>query len=259
MRIQPRAWIALTIFVVYVAVVLTLWLALGVDYPTMQDTPENALRALVIGIGTGGVLVAIVTTYLGWWRPALVETRRVPRWMWVIPGLFLVMSLLNMLTVEWGALTPGHLATLLAGVIAVGFSEELVTRGTMLVGLRSRLREPLVWLVSTTTFMLLHAINGLVGQSWSGTASQMVVTFLLGSAFYLIRRVSGTLLLGMGLHALYDFSLLTFDASGAEGSTLGGILGVPLYLTVIVAMALAFRKPKPSEPATAETDTTAAS
>lgn len=70
-------------------------------------------------------------------------------------------------------------------------------------------------------------------------AAWVLFTFLTGTTFYLLRRVSGTLIFAMLLHALWDFS------SFAGNTGLTGGLGPAIGLaSVIVAIVLLRREGK---------------
>ena len=73
MRVAPRPAIAIGVFVAYVVIVSVLSLIGGVDYDEIGDTTANVRDAIVIPIGAGAVFLAAMTTWLGWWRPALFE------------------------------------------------------------------------------------------------------------------------------------------------------------------------------------------
>ena len=89
----------------------------------------------------------------------------------------------------------------------VGFNEELTSRGLLLVGLRGSTREVWVALVSSLLFGLMHGINIFLGQSVGETIPQIGNAFLQGLTFYILRRVTGSLLWAMLLHGAWDFSV----------------------------------------------------
>jgi membrane protease YdiL (CAAX protease family) len=89
----------------------------------------------------------------------------------------------------------------------------------MIVGLRSRFAEGRVWLFSTVAFSALHVPNVVFGLPLAAMPVQVVLTFIVGSGFYAIRRVSGTLVLPMVLHGLWDSALLVNSATGGTPST----------------------------------------
>ena len=60
--------------------------------------------------------------------------------------------------------------------------------------------------LSSGLFALFHGLNILTGQAVGATIQQMLFAFLMGSGLYLIRRISGLLVVGMVIHGLWDFS-----------------------------------------------------
>ncbi|WP_350350069.1 CPBP family glutamic-type intramembrane protease [Agromyces sp. G08B096] len=101
-----------------------------------------------------------------------------------------------------------HLGFFAASIVLllVGFTEEMATRGLLLVGLRSRLHEGWVWFISTAAFAVMHLTNALGGQGLDLTMTQVGMAFLGGTVFYILRRTTGTLIWAMVLHGLWDFS-----------------------------------------------------
>ncbi|WP_152650567.1 CPBP family intramembrane glutamic endopeptidase [Demequina aurantiaca] len=247
MRVQPRAWIPIALFVTYVGVVFTLWKINDVDYLAISDSAATIRDALIVPIGAGAVLLVVATTYLGWWKPAMVEGRTAPKWMIALPLLLLLPIGFSLVATDWGNVGSDLLLNLAVGVLLVGFSEELVTRGVMLVGLRARFGERLVWLISTVLFSLLHAINAFVGQGVSATISQMVIVFFLGSAFYVTRRVTGSLIWAMLLHAAWDFSSFAYEASDSDLANVGGLVTLPLVGLTVVAVIVLLARPYPGK------------
>lgn len=237
MRVDPSAVVALVVFVGYTAVVAALWVVNKVDYATIGDTRSNAIRGIVVPIGIGAALLAIATTWFGWWDEVLVEDPRSgPGWAWVVPGLIAVIVLLRFTTVQWNsAKASSLLPALAAGTLFVGFAEELLTRGIVIVGFRADLTELWVWIGSCALFGLLHGINGLFGQSGTGTVRQIVFAFVMGSSFYVTRQITGTLIVGMVLHAAWDFGFLATSATEGEQSKLAGGLTLVALAVGLVA------------------------
>ena len=90
----------------------------------------------------------------------------------------------------------------------------------------------------------------LFGQPLGETVQQIVFAFLVGSAFYVTRRVVGTLLLPMLLHAAWDFGTIGTEATGGTQS-LTGLLIWPLAVVAVVAawkVTSADRAPAPAAP-----------
>lgn len=91
-------------------------------------------------------------------------------------------------------------------MLLVGFTEEVTFRGVLLVGLRTRFREVWVWLITTTAFAAAHLVNIVLGRAVAETVEQVFFAFLAGTVFYVFRRVTGSLIPAMILHALWDFA-----------------------------------------------------
>jgi membrane protease YdiL (CAAX protease family) len=155
---------------------------------------------------------------------------------WILPGFLALVAIANVMVGDSSRFTPTMWLLLMAGSLLVGFNEELVTRGQLIVALRSRFGELGVWFFSTLLFGLLHLPNTIFGTGPLGV-SQVLITFMIGSGFYLLRRVSGTLITAMILHALWDFS------SFAANSGLIAVIGLPVAAScVIVAIILTRRE-----------------
>jgi membrane protease YdiL (CAAX protease family) len=236
MRITPRPAIAIALFVAYGALVSAVWAINGVDYDTVSDSSDSVLKGIVLPIGLGAGFLAIAATWFGWWRPAMVEEHRTgPRWALIVPVLLLGAALMGTLGIDFGAADGQTLLLIALGTALVGFSEELLTRGLMIVGFRGSLPEVWVWFLSSLFFGLLHGINVFFGQSVGATAQQMVFAFALGTAFYVTRRVTGLLIVTMVIHAIWDFGLLSTEHSGGDAPVVGGLL---IWPTVIVAFVV---------------------
>ena len=237
MRVAPRPAIAVGVFVAYAAIVTVMSLVGGVDYDEIGDTTANVRDAIVIPIGVGAVFLAATTTWLGWWRPALFEARRAgSRWMLAVPVFILLAALTAAATFDWDSPRTDVLPLLAVGVLLVGFSEELLTRGLIIVGMRGALKEPMVWFVSSLLFGLLHALNIIFGQGVGATLQQIVFAFVLGTAFYVTRRVTGTLLVCMVLHAVWDFGTIGNDAT--DGTNYSSVF---VLLTAILGLFAVWR------------------
>lgn len=236
MRVQPRAAISVVVVIAYVAVVSTIWALSDVDYDTVGDSAGNVVVGIVVPVGVGAILLAVATTWLGWWRPALLEHPRVGgRWLLAVPILLVASATGTLLSGDVGSLAADHLLWLAVGVLLVGFSEELLCRGLGLVGFRGSLSEGWAWFSSCLAFGLLHAVNALFGQSAGATVAQIALAFVAGTAFYVIRRSTGVLVWCMLLHAFWDFSSISADASGADTSSAWLLLTPLQYVAYVLA------------------------
>ena len=115
---------------------------------------------MVVPIGVSAVFVAAIVSYLGWWRPAMVDHRPVQGWLIVVPVL-MVLSIL--VVTDYSALASKGAAftvLLVLTVLCVGFAEEMMFRGIGVTVLRSNgFTEGKVALWSTVVFGLAHATN----------------------------------------------------------------------------------------------------
>ena len=220
MRVQPRPLITVGLAIGYMAIVAIVWAVLGVDYNTVGDSTSNIVKGIVVPVALSAVFLAAATSYLGWWGPALHESARAPKWLWAVPVLMFLPGLGSLL----GGFGPadrstGYLLALSVGTLLVGFGEEMLTRGTGLVGLRGGFGEAGAWFFSCLIFGLVHALNLFYGQALGPTVQQIGLAFIAGSVLYVTRHVAGTLIVCMLLHAWIDFTTLAFSHAAVDAKS----------------------------------------
>jgi membrane protease YdiL (CAAX protease family) len=257
MRVQPRPIVGIVIFVVYAAIFSVGFLASGVDYDAVGDTTSNVMKAIVLPVGVGALVLLLVTYFLGWWRPVFRDEDRAPRWTLLIPAFMAVAVLAGLITADWGGRESSFIVWLLVGTLFVGIAEEVLTRGLLLTAFRGGMGEVGVWFWTSIVFGLLHSLNILFGQSVGATIQQIVFAFVFGSVLYACRRATGLLVIPIVLHALWDFT--TFMSSGEAGTVSAGAQGIIVYGAVIVCIVALFNRSffqtSPTESATAQTAT----
>lgn len=237
MRVQPRPLIAVGVIAGYVVLLTIIWLISGVDYDEVGDSTGNVLRGIVLPVAVGATFLTVVTTYLGWWDRAIKEDLRAPRWMWVVPVLMFVPGLSFLLGGAGEAdRSAGFLLALGVGCLLVGFSEELMIRGTGLVGLRGGFGETLSWFFSCLLFGLIHLPNAFFGQSLGLTVQQIGLAFLAGTVLYVTRRVAGTLVVCMLLHAWIDFTTFAFSEAAVDADSPFAALAITQWIAFILAI-----------------------
>lgn len=241
LRVRPRVWIGLAVFAAYALIVLVVQLSSGVPYTEWGDNGGNLFRGAGLSLLVGALFLATVTSALGWWHPALFERQRSVRWPIFVPVLMVAALTLNLTSTDWASYDFGFFAASIVLVI-VGFTEEIATRGVLLVALRSRISEVWVWLVSTGLFAAMHLINVLLGQGVGPTISQVGFEFLGGTIFYILRRTTGTLVWSMVLHGLWDFSAFAVG-HGTAGpfASAAGILYLIAGLTGLAIVTFVIR------------------
>jgi membrane protease YdiL (CAAX protease family) len=129
-----------------------------------------------------------------------------------------------------------YLLALALGTLLVGFGEEMLTRGTGLVGLRGGFGEGMSWFFSCLLFGLVHALNLFFGQSIGATMRQIAIAFAAGSVLYITRRVSGTLILCMLLHAWIDFTTFAFSDAAADAQSPFAVLSLMQWGAFVLAI-----------------------
>lgn len=245
LRVRPRVWLGLTAFVAYLVVFYGIWIVNGIDYARIGESEETLLKWYVAPLAGGlVVLLAIVSTF-GWWRPSL-RTRRLSRAAAVVPVIMAAVAVLNLVFGEFSRVTVTMWIFLVIGSILVGFNEEVIARGQLMVALRSRFGEMGVWFLSTFLFSLLHLPNLFFGIG-SLAFLQVVIQFGLGSVYYLAFRSTGSLVPAMMLHGLWDFS--TFSSSLPYAGLVAPFLGIA---GVAVAVTLLVKERRPDAKATGE-------
>lgn len=234
MRVTPRIWIGLAIYLGYLAVIAIVTILGGVPFPEIGKSAETTLKGAVLPLGVAAVLLIVTTTALGWWRPALFDRQRSQyRWPIIAPAVMAVAAVLNLIGTDWSKFDATFLGSLIALGVLVGFCEELMARGLLLTALRSSLREGWVWFLTSALFGLMHMLNVVLGAPVQGTISQVALAFASGTAFYIARRVTGSLVWAMVLHGLWDTSVFAVGFAPKELSI------APLLVFVVAALSLA--------------------
>lgn len=216
---QPSVWMGMLLYLGYLAVFFTTWTINGVDYNRIGENAETTKLWYALPTLFGCAFLMVTISVLGWWRRVLFDkTKSGPAWVWILPGVMAAIILNNFLGVPSDKLSAELLLWSSLGAVGVGFGEEMITRGSLIVGLRSHFGEGQVWLISTLLFSALHVPNVIFGLPMLAMPIQVLLTFIMGTGFYVMRRLSGTLILPMILHGLWDSSLFLNVATGGEPS-----------------------------------------
>lgn len=204
-----------------------------------ETSDETIVQNTVERLGLIAFLLAVVASY-GWIAPTFRERRvrlgRVSRWLWipVTASFAICFVVFGIIAVDILDQTGGTVSVLLWFValnLAIGVFEETLLRGVLVVGLRRRLTETRVLVVSSVTFGLLHLVNALGTQSFVDSLVQVAYATFIGAALYGLRRMGGGLLLPILLHA-------GIDLSGGGG----GVALIPMAVLAIGAVFVAVRE-----------------
>jgi membrane protease YdiL (CAAX protease family) len=259
MRVKPRAIVGVGIWLLYVAIIVVLAQLGGVAYDEIGDSASNIVRGVLPSLVVGGLVVAVLARRMGWWSAAMRDEHRTRAW-WVLiaPGLALLAALANFGATDWGSVTVAFFTAALALGIAVGFAEELVCRGVLLVGLRGTFREVGAWALSCLVFGFMHTVNIFLGAPPGGTVGQVISSAMAGSTFYLLRRYFGSLLPAMFLHGLWDMSIFVQQFSGSEGTILALLEWPAGIIAVFAGLVVALRTQRGAQESYAASKATAA-
>lgn len=230
-QLSVAGWILLVAVYLIVLQGLTWFLTRGLDATYAAPRSIDELwRQITVPVVASVLLVGLLISYLGWWRPVTVDERPVRRWVMVVP---IVMVVTIAVVTSYGELAAKGAAfslLLLLSSLCVGFGEELMFRGVGVTTFRSNgFSEGKVALWTTVVFGLAHATNLLTAGP--AALAQVLATILAGYLLYLIRRRSGGILAGALIHGLWDFSLIT--------NLVGDEPGLKTTISVVVMIVLA--------------------
>ena len=213
--VQPTISLLLGIFVAHVVI----WIGLvrlvpggdGVDYPDLGTLGTPWVRQFVIPLLVVLAFQVVVITKLGWWKSVLREpSRTTRRWLVVFPVVVFVLGLTRFLSDGFaGDAGSSYLIGCIVTMTLVGLTEEITFRGIQQVGARRVFtREWQAVVFASVLFGLFHTPNIVIGAEVGDALRQTVFTAIIGTAFYCLRRVSGSLIPCIVLHAVYDFLLI---------------------------------------------------
>lgn len=228
-----------------------------VDYADLAASTDNMVRALVLPLALVAVVLAVAASLLRAWPALFVEPGRtsVPRPVRWLPLIWVAGVLASADYERIADLQRAFLLWVAVGVLLVGFCEELIHRGFVLIGARRSMSESWAALLSCGLFGASHLWNAVVGRSIAEAVSQAVFTFVLGGLLYAIRRGSGGLVVPILLHAAWDFVTFTAESDAfadpntlrpaREGSAFAVFLLAMLVIVGIYASRLVAPKPEP--------------
>jgi membrane protease YdiL (CAAX protease family) len=132
----------------YLAIFFATWTINGIDYNRIGENAETTKLWYALPTLFGCAFLVVAISILGWWRLVLFDkSRSGPRWIWILPVVATGIILNNFLNVPSDKISAELLLWSSLGAVGVGFGEEMITRGSMIVGLRSRFGESKVWLI----------------------------------------------------------------------------------------------------------------
>lgn len=169
------------------------------------------VRQFVVPLLVVASLQVVVLRWTGWTSSVLSDSSRsTTRWLWILPAYVVLIGVVSLARTGFGADAGGaYLVGVAVTVALVGFCEEVTFRGILVVGARRVLAsERQVVVFTSVLFGLFHLPNILLGAEVGSTVGQVVMTSLMGACFYALRRLTGSLVPCIVLHAVYDFVLV---------------------------------------------------
>lgn len=124
-RVHPRVWVGVVTFLAYLAVFYGVWIVNGIDYNHIGDNADTLFKWYVAPLAGGAVVLIVLVSLFGWWRPALSDPR--PRWrgsLLILPGLLAVFALANLLFGDLSRVTPTMWLYLIIGSLLVGLTRR---------------------------------------------------------------------------------------------------------------------------------------
>lgn len=242
-RVKPTVRNGLLValaYIVYFSIALKLS---GVGYDNITDSANNVLKAVILPLVGGAILLTVFAKWSGWWKDLWHDKYQIKghNWMHLFAIIMLIGIIANLAASKFGNV-PGQLISyIFIGTALVGYCEEILFRGIVLRGARgSGLSELRVMLVVALSFGLFHGVNFFLGQDLSATIQQVAFASVTGAIFYMIFRKTGLLIIPMILHGLWDFSVFVREAtlgSNPELAPIFAIIGaISLYVPIVLLL-----------------------
>jgi len=226
--------------VVYLTIIQGVSLLLTADkhyaYATFP-TVEAIIFSLMIPVGLSVVFVVMLISWLGWWKRILSESLFIHRWAWIFP---VIMVLSIIVVTNYSVLSnasPVMILSLLVSVLLVGIGEELMFRGIVLNTMRNVkcITELRAALWTALIFGGAHISN--IFTEGIFVFAQIAIVSVSGIFFYIVLRVSGTILVPILLHAAWDFSLFSGNIGiDPEPSTFAAVASLTNFVLAIIVL-----------------------
>lgn len=242
-RVPPTPLVGSIAVLVYIVVVFGLQLSSGIPYAEWTSTTAHTVRAAVIPLAVGSVLLIAFLAYARWdivWRdPERLKTTTAMK---IAMGLFIVLVVIRLVGVDYASAGVALVLVVVLTGVLVGFAEEALFRGIFLRCMRTSGRtEAHAALWTAVAFGLFHLPNLIVG-SGIGQLAQVVLAGISGVTLYLFRRNRGLILVAMIAHGIWDISTFLSGSHGADWAALLSFAILPIgVIAAVVALVSVWR------------------
>lgn len=242
-RVPPTPLVGSIAVLVYIVVVFGLQLSNGIPYAEWTSTTAHTVRAAVIPLAVGSVLLIAFLAYARWdivWRdPERLKTTTAMK---IAMGLFIVLVVIRLVGVDYASAGVALVLVVVLTGVLVGFAEEALFRGIFLRCMRTGGRtEAHAALWTAVAFGLFHLPNLIVG-SGIGQLAQVVLAGISGVTLYLFRRNRGLILVAMIAHGIWDISTFLSGSHGADWAALLSFAILPIgVIAAVVALVSVWR------------------
>ncbi len=178
-----------------------------------ENSKDNSMMIHSILRFLGGIVLIIIWTSFG--HQEVLQKKSLLKSIWIIIPAFIIsinnFPIIAFLDGRATLMEPIYSVYLfLLECLSVGFFEEIVFRGIILIYLVKRLSNHrngllLSIIISSAIFGLIHAFNFLNGASLNDTILQIGYSFLVGMMWAVMYLKTGNIWLTMILHATYNF------------------------------------------------------
>ncbi|MBW3084421.1 hypothetical protein KEM60_00608 [Austwickia sp. TVS 96-490-7B] len=189
-----------------------------VSFAAFGSTVTSALLRIALPMAVTGLLATFVFAMIGrlntmWSHPRVGDPMSTNQ-----RNIFLVLCVIPIAMTVWGLIDRvqdipesgfGYFLSLLAGTLAVGYTEEIIFRGFLLQEARRYYRSE--WkaaMLVAVMFGAWHLPNIFLGPSFLEVMVQFAQTIVIGLLFYVVRVVFGHIWPAVLVHAGWDFALL---------------------------------------------------
>ena len=231
---KSKLTISLVVFVVYAFIILYLPRLFSPHVQQSQSDFASSgisyVHFVAIAFLLGFVLIA------GWRRDVGLKMPR-PGTNWLILWLpVLLIVLFFSLGLVLGFKSGPAMMYAAINMIAVGIGEELAFRGVVFAGARSQFRTWGAIVFAAVVFGAIHVMNGFGTGDFVKSSVQAVSATLSGFLFIAILIRTGSLIPGMVIHFLWDWSIFASSTQhdSDAGNESSGIVKILLPILFVL-------------------------